>query len=164
MTSATRRTALVGGRFFEDLEVGFVEEGAPALAVTEGLAAVHMSILGDRLRLALDGTLSRAVTGADAALAHPGLVTDLAIGQSTVVTQRVIANLFYRGLVFRRAPVIGDLLRTTTEVVALKQNRRKENGRATGLALLRIVTVDQHDRPRVGLRPLRNAPVKGSRC
>jgi acyl dehydratase len=47
-------------------------------------------------------------------IAHPALVWDVAIGQSTVVTHRVKANLFYRGLAFHRYPVLGDTLRTVT--------------------------------------------------
>src|SRR5215216_7879420 len=121
--------------------MGHVVEGAPALTLTEGHAAVHQAIVGDRLRLALDETLSRRVLGGR--LAHPALVWDVAIGQSTVLTQRVIANLFYRGLVLRRAVRLGDTLRTTTEVVARRENR----SRPTGLAVLRIRTVDQKDRP-----------------
>ena len=78
------------------------------MTLTAGAAAVHQSILGDRLRLPLDAQLSHAVTGSTAALAHPALVCDVAIGQSTLVTQRVKANLFYRGLTFHRFPVIGD--------------------------------------------------------
>ena len=42
---------------------------------------------------------------------------------------------------------LGDTLRTTTEVVARRENRVKEGRRPTGLALLRIRTVDQEDRP-----------------
>ena len=61
------------------------------------------------------------MVGDGSALAHPALVCDVAIGQSTLATQRVIANLFYRGLVLRRGPRIGDTLRTRTEVVALAQ-------------------------------------------
>ena len=41
-------------------------------------------------------------------IAPPALVWDVSIGQSTVVTRHVRANLFYRGLAFRRVPVIGD--------------------------------------------------------
>ena len=52
------------------------------------------------------------MTGAPGALAHPALVSDVAIGQSTLATQRVKANLFYRGLTFHRFPVIGDTLCT----------------------------------------------------
>ncbi|BBW99275.1 acyl dehydratase [Mycolicibacterium moriokaense] len=112
------------------------------MTLTAGAAAVHQSILGDRLRLALDGELAAAVTGASAPLAHPALVCDVAIGQSTLVTQRVKANLFYRGLKFHRFPVIGDTLFTRTEVVGLKQNSAKPGRAPTGLAALRMTTVD----------------------
>ena len=109
-----------GGPYFEDLRVGQVFGKAPSLTLTAGMAAVHQAIIGDRLRLALDADLSGAVIGAPAALAHPALVCDVAIGQSTLATQRVKANLFYRGLNFHRFPVIGDTLYTRTEVVGLR--------------------------------------------
>jgi acyl dehydratase len=86
------------------------------------------------------------VTGSERPLAHPALVWDVAIGQSTLLTQRVIGNLFYRGLVLHRAPVIGDTLYTSTEVVALRQNSPKPGRAATGLAVLRVRTSDQQDR------------------
>ena len=144
-----------GGPHFDDLHVGQVFDTAPAMTLTSGAAAVHQSILGDRLRLPLDAELSRAVTGAH--LANPALVCDVAIGQSTLVTQRVKANLFYRGLRFHRFPAIGDTLRTTTEVVGLKQNSSKP----TGLAALRMTTVDQQGRlvldfHRCAMLPLRD--------
>jgi acyl dehydratase len=112
------------------------------MTLTAGAAAVHQSIIGDRLRLALDAELSSAVTGATGPLAHPALVADVAIGQSTLATQRVKANLFYRGLTFHRFPVIGDTLYTRTEVVGLKQNSAKPGRAPTGLAALRMTTVD----------------------
>jgi acyl dehydratase len=159
--SATSASVQVAGPFFEDLERGQLERDAPALTLTEGHAAMHQAILGGRLRLAVDATLSRRVVGAERPLAHPALVWDVAIGQSTLLTQRVIANLFYRGLVLRRASLVGDTLRTTTEVVALRQNRARPDRAATGLAVLRIVTVDQGDRPvldftRCAMLPLRD--------
>lgn len=138
---------VVSGPFFEDLRVGLLERSAPAVTLTDGMAAVHRAIVGDRLRLALDAPLARAVTGADAPLAHPALVWDLAIGQSTVLTGRVIANLFYRGLVLARAPAVGDTLATSTEVVALRQTTPRPGRPATGLAALRVRTVDQEGRP-----------------
>ncbi|OOK69937.1 hypothetical protein BZL29_6006 [Mycobacterium kansasii] len=76
----------------------------------------------------------------------PGLVCDVAIGQSTLVTQRVKANLFYRGLTFHRFPVIGDTVYTRTEVVGLRANTAKPGRAPTGLAALRMTTVDQADR------------------
>lgn len=148
------------GPFFEDLSVGAEFADAPALTLTEGLAAAHRAITGDRLALALDHDLCLAVTGGRP-LASPALVWDVAIGQSTVVTQHVRANLFYRGLTFRRAPVLGDTLRTRTHVVGLRQNRPRPGRAPTGLAVLRITTTDQDDRPvldfwRCAMLPLRD--------
>jgi len=149
--------------FYEDLPAGTVFTAAPALTLTEGHAALHQAICGDRLRLALDRPLGESVLGAGwagAAFAHPALVWDVAIGQSTLATGRVIANLFYRGLLLRRPVRIGDTLRTTTEVVARRENR----SRPTGLVVLRIRTVDQEDRPvldfsRCAMLPLRGEPT-----
>src|SRR5947199_3813212 len=136
-----------GGPYFDDLAAGQVFDWAPAMTLSSGLAAAHQAIVGDRLRLALDTELCAAVTGSPGPLAHPALVCDVAIGQSTLATQRVKANLFYRGLVFHRLPVIGDSLFTRTEVVALRANSAKPGRAPTGLAALRIITVDQADRP-----------------
>ncbi|HET6448009.1 MAG TPA: MaoC family dehydratase [Conexibacter sp.] len=159
--SAVARPTTVAGPFFEDLDVGQRVADAPSLTLTEGLAATHRAILGGRLRLALDAELCAAVTGETRLLADPQLVCDVAIGQSTLLTQRVIANLFYRGLSFRRLPRIGDTLHTSTEVVALRQTSAKPDRVATGLAALRIRTVDQEGRPvldfhRCAMLPLRD--------
>jgi acyl dehydratase len=134
------------GPYFDQVHTGQVFTGAPSMTLTPGLAAVHQSILGDRLRLPLDSELSAVVTGLPAALAHPGLVCDVAIGQSTLATQHVKANLFYRGLTFFRFPAIGDTLFTRTEIVGLKKNTPKPGRAPTGLMALRITTIDQADR------------------
>jgi acyl dehydratase len=136
----------VAGPWYEDLEIS-QQFAAPGLTLTEGHAAFHQAVIGDRLRLALDVELGAQVIGPGPALVHPALVCDVAIGQSTIATQRVIANLFYRGLVLRRAPRIGDTLRTTTEIVALRDTSARPGRAPTGLAVLRVRTVDQLDRP-----------------
>jgi len=156
------------GPYFDELTVGQRFTSAPAMTLTPGLAAAHQAITGDRLALMLDQDLCRKVTGSDP-LAHPGLVWDVAIGQSTIVTQHVTANLFYRGLAFRRVPRLGDTLRTCTEVVALRQNRQREGRAPTGLAALRITTTDQDGQPvldfwRCAMLPLRDpAALTGHR-
>lgn len=158
-------TAVAEGPWFDELAVGRRFDHAPALTLTAGHAAAHQSIVGDRLLLPLSEPLSTAVTGAP--LAHPALVWNVAIGQSTLATHHVRANLFYRGLAFHRAPRIGDTLRTTTEVVGLRENQRREGRPATGLAALHIRTVDQVDRVvldfwRCAMLPLRSgAPATG---
>src|SRR3984893_14707777 len=91
------------GPYFDELAMGPQCGGAPGITLTSGLAAAHQAITGDRLALATDHELCREVTGG-APLASPCLVWDVAIGQSTVGTQHVKANLFYRGPAFRRPP------------------------------------------------------------
>jgi acyl dehydratase len=148
------------GPYFDELTVGQEFGGAPGITLTSGLAAAHQAITGDRLALSTDHDLCRQVTGG-APLASPSLVWDVAIGQSTVVTQHVKANLFYRGLALRRAPRLGDTLRTSTQIVALRQNQSREGRPPTGLAVLRITTVNQDGRPvldfwRCAMLPLRD--------
>lgn len=138
----TRR--LVGGPFFDELEVGQVFDSAPGCTLTDGRAAHHQAIVGDRWRLALDDQLAVAVAGAP--VASPTFVTNLAIGQSTIVTQRVRANLFYRRFALLRQPLIGDTLRTTTTVVGLRENARREGRPPTGLVALHMQTKDQDGR------------------
>ena len=70
----------VGGPYFEDLRRGEVFE-APSLTLTWGHAAIHQAACGDSMHLPLDSPLSREVTGESAALVHPNLVCDVAIGQ-----------------------------------------------------------------------------------
>jgi acyl dehydratase len=147
VTSTERPPVLVGGPWFEELERGQVFEDAPGLTVTAGHAAVHQALVGDRLRLALDAALCREITGRSEALVHPNLVCDIAIGQSTGPSQRVRGNLFYRGLVLARPVFVGETLRTRTEIVGLKQNRRRPDAPATGLVAMRIVTTDEHGDP-----------------
>ncbi|MGI8803298.1 MAG: MaoC family dehydratase [Solirubrobacteraceae bacterium] len=132
----------VGGPHFEDFEVGQTFD-APGLTITAGHAALHQALVGDRMLLPLDATLSAAVTGRGETLAHPNLVCDVAIGQSTGPTQRVKGNLFYRGLVLLRPVFVGDTMRTTTEIVGLRQNRPRPDGSGTGLVALRIRTENQ---------------------
>ncbi|MER6972185.1 MaoC family dehydratase [Nocardioides sp. NPDC057767] len=158
----------VGGPYFDELTVGMTFETAPAVTLTDGLAAGHRAILGDRLRLPLDHELSRAVTGSTSPVASPSLVWDLAIGQSTLATHHVKANLFYRGLRFHRFPHLGDTLATRTEVVGLRENTPKPDRAPTGLAALRMTTTDQRgatvlDFHRCAMLPLSPAPAAGRR-
>lgn len=134
---------LIAGPCFEDFHVG-QEYDAPAVTLTDGLAALYQALFGDRLRLPLDHATSRRVAHGGRPLAHPLLAIHLAIGQSTWASQRVKANLFYRGLVLHRQPRIGDTLSTRTRVVALRQNRPQPGRPATGMLVLEITTLDQH--------------------
>ncbi|HTP21632.1 MAG TPA: MaoC family dehydratase [Solirubrobacteraceae bacterium] len=164
MSRLAPRPVMVGGPWFEDFDRGQIFDDAPGLTVTSGHAAVHQALVGDRLRLALDDALCRAVTGRDSPLVHPNLVCDVAIGQSTGPSQRVRGNLFYRGLVLARPVFVGETLRTRTEIVGLKQNRRRDGAQASGLVAMRVRTTDGHGEPvldfwRCPMIPLRDPEV-----
>jgi len=133
----------IGSPYFEDLEVGQIFDDAPAVTLTSGHMVFHEAVFGDRLRLPLDAQLSRDVTGCDQPLANPSLVCNVAIGQTTGPSVRVMGNLFYRGLVLQRPVFIGDTLRTTTEIVALRQNRTKPGRAATGMAVFDVRVENQ---------------------
>lgn len=136
----------VDGPYYDDLRVGDRFDSAPTIRLTDGFAAAHHAIVGGRLRLAFDGALSGSVTKRPEMFAAPAFVWDMAIGQSTLVTQRAIANLFYRGLVFRTAPAIGDSLITVTTIVGLRPASAKPGRPARGLVTMQIRTSDQSGR------------------
>jgi acyl dehydratase len=136
---------LIEGPYFDDLTRGMVFDTAPPVTLTEGGAALHRAIVGGRLPMPVDRTLSERVLGPSRWMAHPAYVWDVAIGQSTEATQNVMANLFYRGFVFRRTPSIGDTLHTVTEVVGLKANRDRSDRPRSGLVALRMTTRDQDE-------------------
>lgn len=130
------------GPYFDELTVGQVFDSSPAVTLTEGLAAAHQAIVGNRCRASLSHPAAQATTGRSS-LAYPGLVWDMAIGQSTTATHHVRANLYYRGLAFHHFPSLGETLSTTTTVAGLKENSRREGRPATGLAAFRITTTNQ---------------------
>jgi len=132
----------IAGPWFEDFHRG-LEFDAPAVTITEGLAAQYQALFGDRLRLPLDHHLSRALSGDTAPLAHPLLAINVAVGQSTWASQRVKANLFYRGLLLQRPVRLGDTLHTRTSVVGLRQNRVQAGRAATGIVALEMTTTNQ---------------------
>ena len=131
--------------WFEDFNVGDEFSEVPSVTITDGMTAVHQAIFGDRLRLPLDHELSKRVTGAPRVMVNPSLVCNLAIGQTTIPSQRVMGNLFYRGLILRQPVFVGDTLTTTTKVVALKQNKIKAGRPASGMVALEIHTKNQND-------------------
>lgn len=130
--------------WFEDFSVGDDFSNVPAVTITEGMTALYQAMFGDRQKLPLDYELCKKVTGKDRALVNPSLVCNLAIGQTTIPSQRVMGNLFYRGLVLQKPVFVGDTLTTTTKVVGLRQNKIKPGRAASGMVALEIHTKNQH--------------------
>jgi citrate lyase beta subunit/acyl dehydratase len=134
------RTTSVTAPYADELEIGQVFD-APGLTLDAGLATLHRAACGDRLPLALDAELAERVTGTPRLLAHPGMVADVVIGQSTEPSGRVLGNLFYRGMALAPVP-LGTTLRTRTEIVAIEPTRDGTRAKVT----LRATTTDASGR------------------
>lgn len=149
--------------YFEDLEVGQVFDRMPAITITPGLAAAHLATFGDPLAMALSQPLTQTVTGRPISLplANPALVMSVSAGQSTVVTRRVLANLFYRQVRFVRPVFVGDTLHTRVEILALRENRRREGRSPSGVAVLQVVTTGQHGEEVVRCERCPMLPMRG---
>ena len=128
------------GPYYEDMERGLIFPAAPAVVLDSGLASVYQSIVGEALPLVLDPKLCGEITGIEQRIVSPGLLLHLSIGASTVATKKVIANLFYRNVRILRPVFLGEVLNTTTEVVALQDSRSKNKGTLRGKVLLKITT------------------------
>ena len=146
-------TRSVAAPFFDDLERGATFT-APGVTLTEGHAALHQAIVGDRLRLALDADLYQAVSGTAGLLAHPMLVCDVAIGQSTAPSRRVLGNLFYRGLG-------ADRSRSATRCTRRPRSSPGETAsRGRGIVALRVRTLDGQGEPVLDFHRARCCPPR----
>ncbi len=128
------------GPYYEDLSVGQVLPRQPSVAIDDGMAALYQSMVGERLPMAMDPAVCEAVTGSPGRLASAALVMHLSVGQSTTLSRRVVANLFYRDLRFTKPVFVGQSLATTVTVAALADSRPRPGRPHRGKALVDIVT------------------------
>jgi len=128
------------GPFYDQLRQGDRMPCQPGVTLDSGIAALHQSIIGERLPLCLDAELCREVTGSDRLLASPGLVMQISIGQSTTISRRAVANLFYRDLRMVSPAYLGDTLSTDVTVVALADSAPRPERGPRGKVLVDIVT------------------------
>ncbi|MEV0907993.1 hypothetical protein [Streptomyces hokutonensis] len=148
------------GPYGDDLVIGEPLPPAPAVTVDDGIAAVYQAISGDPARLSLSTPLSRATTGRQNRLVNSALALQIAVGQSTVATRIVIANLFYRDVTLHQQIHLGTTLTTTVTPVARALTR--DNGKdRRAKVLLSIETRDDRgtrvaSMERLALLPLRD--------
>jgi acyl dehydratase len=153
------------GPYYDDLRPGHRFEAAPAITIGPGEVAQYQAICGDPLAISLSRTVGEAVTGVTGGVVNPALVLHVAIGQSTVATRRVIANLFYRGVVVPRPVPVGTTLTTTVEARAMRETSRKPDRPRRGLVVLGMRTVDTDgaviaDFERGAMLPFRDASAE----
>ncbi len=153
------------GPFYDDLEPGMDLSPQPPVTIDSGLAAWYQSIVGEVFPLCLDHRLSTQTTGRPMPLASPGLVVNLAVGQSTVATRRAIANLFYRNMRIARPVHVGETLHTRVRIEAMADAKPREDRPNRGKVLLGIQTTADDDVvldcQRCALLPMRGSDLPG---
>jgi 2-methylfumaryl-CoA hydratase len=128
------------GNFFEDFTVGQVIEHATPRTITEGDRALYGALYPSRFAIASSAEFA-AACGLAPAPVEELIAFHVAFGKTVPdISLNAVANLGYAECRFHRPVVPGDTLRTTSEVIGLKQN---SNGR-TGVVHVRSTAVDQH--------------------
>lgn len=129
------------GHFFEDFRLGQVLEHATPRTVTEGDRALYGAIYPTRFAVSSSAEFAAAV-GLSPAPVEELIAFHIAFGKTVPdVSLNAVANLGYAECRFHQPVVPGDTLRTSSEVIGLKQN---SNGR-TGVVYVRSTATNQRD-------------------
>ncbi len=127
------------GNFFEDFSVGQVIEHATPRTITEGDRALYQALYPTRFALPSSAEFARQV-GLSTHPVEELIGFHVAFGKTVPdVSLNAVANLGYAECRFHQPVVPGDTLRTTSEVIGLKQN---SNGK-TGVVWVRSTATNQ---------------------
>jgi len=116
---------VLDGPYYEDFSEGMTIAPLPSITVTDADNVAYRMIAGDQHLATADRSLYARLSGSKGSLAHPALVMQISIGQTTNATRRAIANLYYRSVRVHRPVEVGETLETTTTVLGLKDSRSK---------------------------------------
>lgn len=127
------------GHFFEDFAIGQVFEHATPRTITEGDRAVYGAIYPTRFAIPSSAQFAAQV-GLERHPVEELVAFHVAFGKTVPdVSLNAVANLGYAELRFHQPVVPGDTLRTSSEVIGLKQN---SNGKS-GVVYVRSTAVNQ---------------------
>ncbi len=128
------------GNFFEDFELGQVIEHATPRTITEGDRAVYGALYPTRFSIPSSASFA-AACGLSPAPVEELIGFHIAFGKTVPdISLNAVANLGYAECRFHRPLVPGDTLRTSSEVIGLKEN---SNGKS-GVVYVRSTATDQH--------------------
>jgi 2-methylfumaryl-CoA hydratase len=129
------------GNFFEDFRMGQRIVHATPRTVTEGDVALHTALYGGRFALHCS-TAFAASAGLPRAPVDDLLAFNLVFGKTVPdISLNAIANLGYAAGRFGTPLYCGDTVRTTSDVIGLKQNKDGQ----TGVVYVRSVGVNQRE-------------------
>ncbi|KRF13994.1 dehydratase [Nocardioides sp. Soil797] len=116
------------GNFFEDFTVGQVLEHATPRTVTDGDRALYGAIYPTRFALSSSAEFA-AGCGLSPAPVEDLIAFHIAFGKTVPdISLNAVANLGYAECRFHRPVTTGDTLRTSSEVIGLKQNSNGKSG------------------------------------
>lgn len=128
------------GNFFEDFELGQVIEHATPRTITDGDRALYGALYPTRFALPSSAEFA-AASGLSVPPVEELIGFHIAFGKTVPdVSLNAVANLGYAECRFHRPLVSGDTVRTSSEVIGLKEN---SNGK-TGVVYVRSTAVDQN--------------------
>jgi len=131
------------GRFFEDFRLGETLVHATPRTVTEGDRGLYTSLYPSRFALSSADSFAQQC-GFDESPLDDLIAFHVAFGKTVPdVSLNAVANLGYADCRFLKPIFPGDTIRTTSEVIGLKEN---SNGK-TGIVYVRSTAVDQMDEP-----------------
>ncbi len=137
--STTTASKTDSGNFFEDFTLGQVIEHATPRTVTEGDRALYGALYPTRFAVPSSAAFAASV-GLDPHPVEELIGFHIAFGKTVPdVSLNAVANLGYAECRFHRPVVPGDTLRTSSEVIGLKQN---SNGK-TGVVYVRSTARNQ---------------------
>ena len=119
------QSPILDGPFYEEFTDGMIVAPLPDVTLTDADNVAYRMIVGDQHLATADRTLHERISGSSGSLAHPGLVVQFSIGQTTNATRRAIANLYYRSVRVLQPVEVGATLQTTTRVLGLSDARSK---------------------------------------
>ncbi len=114
----------MGGKYFEELEVGQVFAHQPARTVTETDNLLFSTLTMNPQPLHLDAEFSKESHYGERlvnSIFTLGLVVGLSVGDTTLGT--TVGNLGFENVEFPRPVLIGDTIRAETEVVAVRESK-----------------------------------------
>ncbi len=128
------------GYFFEDFRVGATLVHATPRTVTEGDQALYTALFGARFAVASSAPFAHSV-GLTRAPVDDLLAFHLVFGKTVPdISLNAIANLGYASGRFGVPLYPGDTVRTTSDVLGIKENK---DGK-TGIVWVRSIGVNQH--------------------
>lgn len=129
------------GNYFEDFVLGQVIQHATPRTVTEGDRAVYQALYPTRFAIPSSAQFAASV-GLDPHPVEELIGFHIAFGKTVPdISLNAVANLGYAECRFHRPVVTGDTLRTSSEVIGLKQN---SNG-TSGVVYVRSTATNQRD-------------------